>query len=181
MSSSQFVDVNSDLSYLNSREYLCYLRTEEVQERLHAGSRQYQDTTNYQFLDNTIAFNTQERLERLLSSQRVRFVLHMSSLPVDEVLRVVVLSGNMNMAIHTLGLNKVIRSLHWSQARQFRETPSRLLYSDKRIGGHYSHFGSLRYITIRDAGHFISISQPRATRIFKMFCQDTFESCTKIQ
>ena len=41
----------------------------------------------------------------------------------------------MNMAIHTLGLNKVIRSLSWVKARQFRETPSRLLYFDRRIGG----------------------------------------------
>ena len=72
MSSSHFVDINSDLSYLNSREYLCYLRTEEVQERLHAGARQYQDTGTNHFLDQTIAFNTQQRLERLLSSERVR-------------------------------------------------------------------------------------------------------------
>lgn len=134
MSSSHFVDVNTDLSYLNSREYLCYLRTVEVQERLHAGPRQYQDTSANHFMDQIIAFNTQQRLERLLSSERVR-LLHISSCqPVDRIIRVVVLSGNMNMAIHTLGLNKVIRSLNWVKARQFKETPSRLLYFDRRIG-----------------------------------------------
>ena len=50
------------------------------------------------------------------------------------VCRVTVLSGNMNMAVHTLGVNTVIRSLNWAGAGGFRETRTRLLHFDNRIG-----------------------------------------------
>ena len=43
-------------------------------------------------------------------------------------------SGNMNMAIHTMGVNKMIRSLAWDRARQFRETQTGLLHFRGRIG-----------------------------------------------
>ena len=34
--------------------------------------------------------------------------------------------------------------------------------------------GGLTYVTLRDAGHFLAISQPRlALKIFKTFCQDS--------
>ena len=50
------------------------------------------------------------------------------------VCRVLVVSGNMNMAIPTLGVNKIIRSLVWDRAGQFRETPTALLRFGGRIG-----------------------------------------------
>ena len=50
------------------------------------------------------------------------------------VCRVLVVSGNMNMAIPTLGVNKMIRSLAWDRAGQFRETPTGLLRFGGRIG-----------------------------------------------
>ena len=50
------------------------------------------------------------------------------------VCRVLVLSGNMNLAVPTLGVNKVIRNLAWHRAGQLRETPTGLFRSGGRIG-----------------------------------------------
>ena len=120
------------------------------------------------------------------------------------VCRVLVVSGNMNMAIPTLGVNKMIRSLDWDRAAQFRETPTGLLRFDGRIGegsiltpslrhsvtpslrhylvnvaaGTYCERGALRYLSLRSAGHFISISQPSlALRILHIFSSDSFQTC----
>ena len=68
------LDVNSDLEYLNTQEYLCYLRTEPVQERLHAGDRQYETQLNRPFLDSSIVFNSQESLQWLLNSDKIKLV-----------------------------------------------------------------------------------------------------------
>ena len=70
-----FVDINYDLSYLNTREFLCHLRTSQLQQRLHAGDRQYQGkATDRLFIDSSIVFDTHDRLERLLNLDKIKFV-----------------------------------------------------------------------------------------------------------
>ena len=116
----------------------------------------------------------------------------------------------MNMAIPTLGVNKMIRGLSWDRATHFRQTQTRLLRFGGRIGeglrevlfcipvttsatcvhfmsnvnlvhvvaGTYCERAALRYLTLRSAGHFVSISQPRlALRILQIFCSEAIQTC----
>ena len=43
-------------------------------------------------------------------------------------------SGNLNMAVPTLGVNRLIRGLTWVRAPQFRQTQTRLFRFGGRIG-----------------------------------------------
>ena len=151
-------DVNYDGQYLTSHEYICYLQTPRVMQSIHVGSNQCQTgAQSYFYLEDDILTDKVEILESVLDSNKIRVLLY---------------TGNMDMMVHTMGMNTVVKNLKWSKRAQFDSSGSSklVLPGQTRIAGYYGQGGGLTYLVVRDAGHMVPISQPAvAARIVKQF------------
>ena len=151
-------DVNYDGQYLTSHEYICYLQTPRVMQSIHVGSNQCQTgAQSYFYLEDEILTDKVEILESVLDSNKIRVLLY---------------TGNMDMMVHTMGMNTVVKNLKWSKRVQFDSSGSSklVLPGQTRIAGYYGQGGGLTYLVVRDAGHMVPISKPAvAKQILKDF------------
>ena len=198
-----YLDINSDQEYLNTQEFLCYLRTEEVQERLHAGARHYETRLIRPFLDSSLVFNSQESLQWLLNSDKIKSVFDsfLSKKMSDLILQSV---GGERQHEHGrphpggqqadqrphLGQSSTVQT-DADQTVSFRRQNrwgSEGPVTSRMSGAHLVHVlagtysegggGALSYLTLRSAGHFVSISQPRlAVRILQILSSGAFQTC----
>lgn len=94
---------------------------------------------------------------------------------LDQVLRdgrieVLIYNGNLDVIVHVVGTNNMVKSLDWQRSDKFFSADRRLFWvwnDDNERGelaGYLHEGGGLTYLVVRNAGHMVPISQPRWAR-----------------
>ena len=97
-------------------------------------------------MEDQILTDKVEILESVLDSGKIRVLLY---------------TGNMDMVVHTMGMNRVVRDLKWNAREEFDSSGSvALVVPGVGVGGYYGQGGGLTYLVVRGAGHMVPISQP---------------------
>ena len=154
-------DMNYNGDFLTSNEYICYLQTPRVTKSIHVGDNICKrGSHSYTYLEGGILTDKMKGLETVLDSGKVRVLLY---------------TGNMDIMIHTMGMNRVVQDLNWTKKEEFHSSGSRpLLFSTSNGGstlaGYFGQGGGLTYLVVRGAGHMVPVSQPEvASRLVQKF------------
>jgi len=146
----QIYDVSYEGEYLRTNEYFCYLQDPAVMAAIHVGRHQCKrGYRSYQRLENQILTDKRPLLETVLNTSDVKVLLY---------------TGNMDMMIHALGMNRVVDSLSWPRVQEFQETGSKQLFlkvgAETVLSGYFGQGGGLTHLVVRGAGHMVPISRP---------------------
>ena len=151
-------DMNYDGEFLTSNEYICYLQAPRVMRSIHVGDNFCQTgSESYRHLEDGILTDKMKIVEAVLESGKMRVLLY---------------TGNMDMMLHTLGMNRIVQDLDWEQFDSSGSKP--LIFPTPHgrgtLAGYYGQGGGLTYLVVRGAGHMVPISQPEvASRIMELF------------
>lgn len=128
--------------------YVQFLQTNRIRERIHVGNVSYADCSDkvYENLREDVPKSVKPWIEQLL-----------------EKYPIMLYSGQVDVQVAHFLTSRLIEELEWSGAYGFSSAPRRKWYVDGRLAGYYTQFDNLKYAIIRNAGHMVPTSQPKAT------------------
>ena len=153
MNLTNIYDFTFDQNYLTNHEYACFLKQPHVRRAIHVGTKKFNDGTISLFhLNQTIMVSKKAWLEEVLERGGIEVLIY---------------NGNLDIIVNVAGTNRMVNSLNWSGKGEFIKSKRKNYWvwneEEARVemAGYVNEGGGLTYLIVRNAGHFVPISQPR--------------------
>lgn len=108
-----------------------YVLQERVRKGIHVGDREFnKGYASYTFLNQSVMVSKKPWLNDILERGEIE---------------VLVYNGNLDVIVHVMGTNKVVKSLSWARKEQFEASTRKIFWvwnEDDENGNHWMHIQS---------------------------------------